>query len=63
MGHAQLICYWLTADSSCLASLARRNDKGCGPAIATFEGSTFVGMGFPGMGLIFLTSIFVDEII
>ena len=45
MGHPRLIRCWLTAGSSCLASLARRNDKGCGAAIATFEGSTFVDSG------------------
>jgi hypothetical protein len=33
----------------------RRNDKGCGAAIATFEGSTFVGMGAVFASAIVLT--------
>ena len=46
-----------------LASLARRNDNGCGPAMSTFEGATFVGIGFPGMALIFLTPILAGGMI
>ena len=45
MGHPQFIRCWRTAGSSCLASLARRNDKGCEAAIATFYVSTFVDSG------------------
>jgi hypothetical protein len=63
MRHAHFIRCWRTADSSCLAALARRNDKGCGVAIATFVGSTFVGMGFLGMGLIFLTLVLAGGMI
>jgi hypothetical protein len=42
----------MATDASYLVSLARRNDKGCGAAIATFEGSTFVD---GGVWLILLT--------
>jgi hypothetical protein len=43
-----------TADSSCLASLARRNDNGLWTAIATFVGPTFVGMPAFWIGIIFV---------
>ena len=51
----------VTADSSCLASLARRNDKV--ETIATFEGPTFVGIPASGVGAILLTAVGWGEII
>jgi len=65
--HPQLIRRWWTADPSCLASLARRNDKAltfADPSAAwvpTFVGSTFVGMGASRIGTIFLTPMASDE--
>jgi hypothetical protein len=56
MGHPHLICCWQTADSSCLALLARRNDKmgGC---------VYFRGIGASRNGTIFLTLGIVGETI
>jgi len=57
------------AGSSCLGSLARRNDKARNYAVSwaawmsTLVGSTFVGMGASRNGTIFLTPICSGEII
>lgn len=46
-----------------MKKVGRRDDKGCGAAMATFEGSTFVGIRALWIGAILLTAMGGGEII
>ena len=48
------MCSLADSDSSCLASLARRNGKGCGGGDVYFRGVYFCGYGVSRNGDYFL---------